>query len=66
MVEKYTLRQEPDKSMFIFAANGKYYGHIIKNRTDKGPAKFVFETSRYDSPEALKADYPPAEAAAGS
>ncbi|PYI53911.1 hypothetical protein [Paenibacillus flagellatus] len=61
MIEKYALLQEPGKTMFVFAANGKFYGHIIKDRTDKAPAKFLFETPRYASVEALKAEYPPAE-----
>jgi hypothetical protein len=61
MVEKYPLLEEPGKSMFVFAAGGKFYGHIIKDRTDKGPAKFLFETARYGSVEELKAEYPPAE-----
>jgi hypothetical protein len=61
MIEKYKLLNEPDKSMFVFAANGKFYGHIVKDRTGKEPAKFVFETQRYESVEALKADYPPLE-----
>lgn len=61
MIEKYSLANEPDKTMFIFASGNKVYGHIIKNRTDKAPAKFIFETQRYDSADALKADYPKAE-----
>ncbi|GAA3401204.1 hypothetical protein ACFFNY_14575 [Paenibacillus hodogayensis] len=61
MIEKYKLANEPDKTMFVFPAlAGKVYGHIVKDRTEKGPAKLVFETSRYDSIEALKADYPEA------
>lgn len=60
MVEKYPLLEEPGKSMFVFAAGGKFYGHIIKDRTDKAHAKFLFETARYDSIEALKAEFPPA------
>jgi hypothetical protein len=58
MPHKYTLRDEPDKTMFVFEKNGKVYGHIIKNRTDKSPAKFVFETEKYDSIDELKAQYP--------
>ncbi|MCS7460449.1 hypothetical protein N0M98_09875 [Paenibacillus doosanensis] len=58
MIEKYTLLKEPDKTMFVFFKNDKYYGHIIKNKTDKAPAKFIFETDKYDSLEQLKADYP--------
>jgi hypothetical protein len=47
--------------MFVFVKDGKVYGHIIKNRTDKSPAKFVFETKKYDSIEELKAEYPEAD-----
>jgi hypothetical protein len=39
MNEKYVLRDEPGKTMFVFEENGKYYGHIVKERTDKSPAK---------------------------
>lgn len=58
MIEKYPLLNEPDKTMFVFMKNGKYYGHIVKNKTDKQPAKLVFETAKYDSIEQLKIDYP--------
>lgn len=61
MIEKYTLLNEPDKTMFVFIKNGKFYGHIVKNKTEKTAAKIIFETSKYDSSEALKADYPPVE-----
>ncbi|CAG7654489.1 hypothetical protein ACFQI7_35480 [Paenibacillus allorhizosphaerae] len=61
MSEKYILLNEPDKTMFVFNKNGKVYGHIVKNKTDKAPAKFVFETASYDTVEALKSDYPPHE-----
>ncbi|MDF2650001.1 MAG: hypothetical protein K0Q73_5806 [Paenibacillus sp.] len=61
MIEKYTLANEPDKTMFVFASGNKVYGHIVKNRTDKAPAKFIFETQRYESTDALKADYLEAE-----
>lgn len=61
MPEKYTLLNEPDKTMFVFERNGRYYGHIVKNKTEKAPAKFVFETSTYDTIDTLKADYPPQE-----
>jgi FAD synthase len=60
MTEKYALSDDPSKTMFVFEKNGKVYGHIIKNRTDKAPAKFIFETEKYDSIEALKAAYPEA------
>ncbi|TBL72459.1 hypothetical protein [Paenibacillus thalictri] len=58
MVGKYPLLKEPDKTMFVFEKSGKYYGHIIKNKTDKKPAKFVFETQTFDSLDELKAEYP--------
>jgi hypothetical protein len=60
MTEKYALSDDPSKTMFVFEKNGKVYGHIIKNRTDKAPAKFIFETEKYDSIEELKAAYPEA------
>jgi hypothetical protein len=60
MPEKYPLRDEPGKTMFVFEKNGKVYGHIIKNRTDKAPAKFIFETEKHDSVEELKAQFPEA------
>ncbi|TNJ68211.1 hypothetical protein FE784_00675 [Paenibacillus hemerocallicola] len=61
MIEKYPLADEPGKTMVVFSGvAGKVYGHIIKDRTDKAPAKFLFETSKYDSFELLKADYPEA------
>lgn len=61
MIEKYPLANEPGKTMFVFSGIAdKVYGHIIKDRTDKAPAKFLFETSKYDSIELLKADYPEA------
>jgi len=56
----YALQDEPDKIMFVFEKLGKVYGHIIKNKTNKAPAKFIFETSKYDSIELLKTDYPEA------
>jgi hypothetical protein len=61
MNEKYALRDEPGKTMFVFEKNGKYYGHIVKDRTDKSPAKIVFETHKYDSVDQLKAEYPSAD-----
>jgi hypothetical protein len=60
MTNKYPLRDEPSKTMFVFEKNGKVYGHVIKDRTDKAMAKFIFETKKYDSVEDLKADYPEA------
>ncbi|SEC78248.1 hypothetical protein [Paenibacillus sp. GP183] len=59
MLERYPLREELGKTMFVFEKFGKYYGHIIKSRTDKAPALLVFETAKYESIELLKADYPP-------
>lgn len=58
---RYPLKDETGKTMFVFEKNGKVYGHIIKNRTDKSPAKFLFETEKYDSIEELKATYPEAD-----
>jgi hypothetical protein len=60
MSEKYPLRDEPGKTMFVFNKIGKVYGHVIKDRTDKAMAKFIFETKKYNSIEELKADYPEA------
>jgi hypothetical protein len=59
MIEKYPLLDEPGKTMFIFEKLGKFYGHIIKDRTGKAPALFIFETPKYESIDQLKADYPP-------
>lgn len=61
MIEKYTLLNEPDKTMFIFEKNGKFYGHIIKNKMDKSVAKLVFETAKYASVELIKSEYPAQE-----
>lgn len=63
MIEKYRLRDEPDKTMFVFAKLGKFYGHIVKDKTVKAPAKFVFETQKYESVAELKAEYPAEESA---
>lgn len=46
--------------MFVFERGGKVFGHIIKDRTDKVPVKFIFETDKFDTIEALKAEYPEA------
>ncbi|MEK8130052.1 hypothetical protein WMW72_19280 [Paenibacillus filicis] len=59
MIEKYALLDEPDKTMFVFEKNGKIYGHIVKNKTEKAAAKFIFETGKYDNVEMLKEEYPP-------
>lgn len=61
MIEKYTLADKPDRTMFVFAKNGKYYGHIVKDRTDKAPARILFETDKYGTVDALKVDYPEAD-----
>ncbi|NOU70921.1 hypothetical protein GC098_05665 [Paenibacillus sp. LMG 31458] len=58
MIKKYPLLKEPDKTMFIFEKNGKFYGHIVKNKTEKSVAKITFETGKYDSVEQLKSEYP--------
>lgn len=59
MLDKYPLLNETDKTMFVFEKNGKIYGHIVKNKTDKAPTKIVFETEKYESVEKLKQEYPP-------
>ncbi|OPH61772.1 hypothetical protein BC351_00590 [Paenibacillus ferrarius] len=61
MIEKYTLQKEPDKTMFVFQKNGKFYGHVVKNKTDKSVAKIVFETSKYETVEQIKEEYPAAD-----
>ncbi|UUZ82797.1 hypothetical protein LJK88_01820 [Paenibacillus sp. P26] len=58
VVEQYVLLHEPDKTMFVFTKQGRFYGHIVKRKTDKAPAKLVFETPLYDTMEQLKAEYP--------
>ncbi|TDF98350.1 hypothetical protein E1757_11585 [Paenibacillus piri] len=58
MIERYALLNEEERTMCVFEMNGIFYGHILKNKTDKTPAKLVFETSKYNSLEALKAEYP--------
>lgn len=62
MPTKYPLRDEPGKSMYIFEKINRVYGHVIKDKTEKSPAKFVFETQKYDTVEQLKEDYPEAAA----
>ncbi|WP_199731670.1 hypothetical protein [Cohnella endophytica] len=47
MLNNYPLRDEPGKTMFVFEKNGKVFGHIIKDRTEKSPAKMIFETQKY-------------------
>jgi hypothetical protein len=61
MNEKYTLQDDPGKTMFVFEKNGKYYGQIVKERTIKSPAKIAFETPKYDLIERLNTEYPPAD-----
>lgn len=63
LLEKYKLANEEGRTMFVFAGNNKVYGHIIKDRTAKEPAKLVFETGKYDTVEALKAEYTAASSA---
>lgn len=47
-----------NKTMFIFQKNGKFYGHIVKNKTEKSVAKLLHETAKYETVELLKNDYP--------
>lgn len=61
MIEKYILKQEPDKTMFIFEKNGKFYGHVVKNKTETTVAKLIFETAKYESVDQIKSEYPPLE-----
>jgi len=60
MFEKYPLLNEPGKTLFVFKKSGEYYGHIVKDRTETKSATFVFVTPRFESIDALKAEYPPA------
>lgn len=59
MIERYALLNEPGRTMCVFEKAGRYYGHILKDRTGNTPVKLVFETETYSSVEALKAEYPP-------
>lgn len=59
MTSRYPLKDKPGRTMVVFERAGKVYGHIIKDRTEKEPAKFVFETDKFDSLEELQAEYPP-------
>jgi hypothetical protein len=61
IVERYKLKNETGKTMFVFSQGGKIYGHIIKDRTNKEPAKFMFETGKYTTLDDLKSDYPEVE-----
>lgn len=58
MIEKYSLRDEPGKTMIVFENNGKFYGHIVKDKTEKAPAKLLFETPIFDSVEKMKKEFP--------
>jgi len=58
---QYPLRDEPSKTMFVFEKAGKFYGHVVKDRTDKAPAKLLFETQKFESLEQLKAEFPEKE-----
>lgn len=58
IIEKYSLLNEPGKTMFVFEKNGKFYGHIVKNKTDQSVAKLLFETGKYESIEQIKIEYP--------
>jgi len=44
LIERYTLRDEPEKTMVVF-------------RTEKAPAKLLFESENFDSIELLKDQY---------
>jgi len=57
--KKYPLRDEPGKTLFIFEKNGKFYAHVVKDRTDKTAAKIVFETGKYDSIDEIEKEFPP-------
>lgn len=61
MIEKYLLRDKPGKTMFVFEKQGRYYGHIVQDRTDKVPAKLIFETPKFESIDKLKEEYPEME-----
>ncbi|WP_240416761.1 hypothetical protein [Paenibacillus periandrae] len=61
MIERYSLLNESNRTLVIFEKNGRYYGHILKDRTAKSPAIIVFETEKYDSLDAIKAAYPARE-----
>ncbi|NHN33126.1 hypothetical protein G9U52_25240 [Paenibacillus sp. S3N08] len=58
MIERYALL-EKNRTMVTFEKNGKYYGHILKDATDKKPAMIVFETPKFNSLDELKVEYPP-------
>jgi hypothetical protein len=58
MLERYPLLEDRGKTMMVFTKNGKFYGHIVKDKTEKSPAKFMFETQTFETIELLKAEYP--------
>ncbi|NHN35455.1 hypothetical protein G9U52_37810 [Paenibacillus sp. S3N08] len=58
MIERYALL-EKNRTMVAFEKDGKYYGHILKDATDKKPAMIVFETAKFNSLDALKVEFPP-------
>jgi hypothetical protein len=58
MLERYPLLEDQGKTMIVFTRNGKFYGHIVKDKTEKSPAKFMFETQTFETIEQLKAEYP--------
>jgi hypothetical protein len=58
MLERYPLLEDQGKTMIVFTRNGKFYGHIVKDKTEKSPAKFMFETQTFETIELLKAEYP--------
>ncbi|NHN31297.1 hypothetical protein G9U52_15775 [Paenibacillus sp. S3N08] len=60
MIDRYPLLNEANRTMCVFEKDGKFYGHILKDATEKVPAKIVFETVKFDSLEAFKLEYPPA------
>lgn len=61
IIEKYKLKDEADKTMFVFKKNNKVFGHIVKDRTIKDPAKIMYETEKYSTIEELKKNYPELE-----
>jgi hypothetical protein len=59
LIESYSLLNENNRTMHIFEKNGKYYGQLIKDRTETSPAKFLFETAKFDTIADLKVEYTP-------
>ena len=60
LLDRYPLLNEPGKTMVIFERDGKFVGQVLKNRTEKAPAKLLTETKRYDTIDELIAEYPKA------